>query len=299
GRAHSKEGKLQVELAQQRYYLPRLSGLGTSLSRLGGGIGTRGPGETKLESDRRHIRRRIDALSKELEELDKRRRLRRERRKKDMVTTVAIVGYTNAGKSTLLNTLTGAGVLAENKLFATLDTTSRSLLLPDGREVMLIDTVGLIRRLPHHLIQAFKSTLGEMSSADLILHICDASSVDCLSQMEVCDKLLEELGCGSIPLINVFNKCDIARDGIITGSQGAAISAKTGQGIDELLQKIAGKLSGTVQIEINIPYSKGSLGALIRANGKVLSEEFTPSGVLTKAIVDVMIIKELGECEIA
>ncbi|MBQ4153285.1 MAG: GTPase HflX, partial [Oscillospiraceae bacterium] len=175
-RARSKEGRLQVELAQQKYRLPRLAGMGTVLSRLGGGIGTRGPGETRLETDKRHIRRRIQTLEEELEEIEKQRALRRKRRKKDNILSVAIVGYTNVGKSTLLNGLTDAGVLAENKLFATLDPTARALLLPDDRQVLLIDTVGLIRRLPHHLVEAFHSTLEEATNADLILHVCDISS---------------------------------------------------------------------------------------------------------------------------
>ena len=178
-RATTHEGRLQVELAQQRYRLPRLAGMGIQLSRLGGGIGTRGPGETKLETDKRHIRTRISNLSAELKEIEKRRTYARSRRKKDGVLVCAIVGYTNVGKSTLLNLLTDAGVLAENKLFATLETTSRAIELPDGRSLMLVDTVGLIRRLPHHLVEAFKSTLEEAANADVILHICDASAENC------------------------------------------------------------------------------------------------------------------------
>ena len=189
-RALTAEGKLQVELAQQQYTLPRLMGLGKSLSRLGGGIGTRGPGESKLETDRRHVRRRIEKLKEDLADLEKRRDFLRSRRKKDDVLTVAIIGYTNVGKSTLLNTLTGAGVLSENKLFATLDLTSRGLTLPDGRTAVFIDTVGLIRRLPHHLVEAFKSTLEEAANADLILNVCDASRGEAKMQCEVTQKLL-------------------------------------------------------------------------------------------------------------
>ena len=230
-RARSGEGKLQVELAQLKYLLPRLGGKGTSMSRLGGGIGTRGPGETKLESDRRHIRRRIKNLEDGLEALSRRRKLARERREKDEVETVAIVGYTNAGKSTLMNALTQAGVLAEDKLFATLDPTSRALTLPDGRRVMLIDTVGFIRRLPHGLVEAFKSTLEEAASATLILNVCDASSPDCAEHLEVTNRLLEELGCKGKPIIAVFNKCDAAPDlsWLSAGLHSVKISALTGQ----------------------------------------------------------------------
>ena len=207
-RATTREGRLQVEIAQNKYRLPRLAGMGTNMSRLGGGIGTRGPGESKLETDKRHIRTRIAALSDELKEIEKRRGLMRKRRKKDGVLTAAIVGYTNVGKSTLLNYLTEAGVLAENKLFATLETTSRAIELPDGRSVTLIDTVGLIRRLPHQLVEAFKSTLEEAASADVIIHVCDASADDCEEQAKVTLELLKELGCEGIPVVTVFNKCD-------------------------------------------------------------------------------------------
>lgn len=197
-RARTKEGRIQVELAQNQYRLAHLAGKGVMLSRLGGGIGTRGPGESKLETDKRHIRRRIDTLKAELEKTEKRRTQHRQRRKKDGILAVAIVGYTNAGKSTLLNALTQAGVLAENKLFATLDPTSRMLDLPDGRSVMLIDTVGLICRLPHQLIEAFKSTLEEAANADLILNLIDISTDDGMAQAEVTEGLLRELGCEEI-----------------------------------------------------------------------------------------------------
>ena len=211
-RARSREGKLQVELAQLKYMLPRLVGKGTSLSRLGGGIGTRGPGESKLESDRRHIRRRIEAISEELKAVEKRRNQMRRHREKDGVETVVIVGYTNAGKSTLMNRLTDAGVLAENKLFATLDPTSRALSMPSGREVMLIDTVGLIRRLPHNLVEAFKSTLEEAACADVILNVCDASSPDCAEHLRITNELLSELGAADIPVVSVMNKSDLLYD---------------------------------------------------------------------------------------
>lgn len=208
-RARSKEGKLQVELAQLKYMLPRLTGKGIAMSRLGGGIGTRGPGETKLETDRRHIRRRIESLKEELSDLEKHRQMLRSRRKKDGVITCAIVGYTNAGKSTLMNCLTDAGVLAQDKLFATLDPTSRALKLPSGVTVMMIDTVGLVRRLPHHLVEAFRSTLEEAAQSDIILNVCDASSDEARTHMQVTTDLLESLGCGDTPIITVLNKCDL------------------------------------------------------------------------------------------
>lgn len=239
-RAKTSEGRLQVELAQLKYRLPRLAGQGTSLSRLGGGIGTRGPGESKLESDRRHIRRRIHALEEELEALEKRRGLLRQRRKKDDVVTVAIVGYTNVGKSTLLNTLTDAGVLAKDMLFATLDPTSRALDLPDGRRVMLIDTVGLVSRLPHQLVQAFHSTLEEAADADLVLNVCDVSSPEFDQQLEVTTGLLKELGAENVPVLTVLNKCDKLPELPLTlDRKTAAISAKTGMGLEKLLEKVA------------------------------------------------------------
>ena len=247
-RAKTSEGRLQVELAQLKYRLPRLAGQGTSLSRLGGGIGTRGPGESKLESDRRHIRRRIHALEEELEALEKRRGLLRQRRKKDDVVTVAIVGYTNVGKSTLLNTLTDAGVLAKDMLFATLDPTSRALDLPDGRRVMLIDTVGLVSRLPHQLVQAFHSTLEEAADADLVLNVCDVSSPEFDQQLEVTTGLLKELGAENVPVLTVLNKCDKLPELPLTlDRKTAAISAKTGMGLEKLLEKVALNLPQTHQ----------------------------------------------------
>ncbi|MBQ9898179.1 MAG: GTPase HflX [Ruminococcus sp.] len=300
-RARTKEGKLQVELAQQKYRLPRLTGLGTSLSRLGGGIGTRGPGETKLETDKRHIRRRISALEAELEELEKHRNFSRSRRKKDGVLCAAIVGYTNVGKSTLLNALTDAGVLAENKLFATLDTTSRSIELPDGRSVMLIDTVGLIRRLPHELVEAFKSTLEEAASADIILNVQDLSSPEREEQAEVTRKLLSELGCDGIPKIDVLNKCDIAQftDTVFEDDTTVMISAKHRDGFARLLECIMKNLPETARrMRLLVPYSETAFIGRIRAEGKVFSEEYAENGTLIDALVDIKLVKRAEEFEV-
>ena len=300
-RATTHEGRLQVEIAQHRYRLPRLAGMGLMLSRLGGGIGTRGPGETKLETDKRHIRARIASLSAELKEIEKRRGLHRERRKKDGVLVCAIVGYTNVGKSTLLNTLTEAGVLAENKLFATLETTSRAIELPDGRSVMLVDTVGLISRLPHHLVEAFKSTLEEAASADVILHIVDASSEDCKTQAEVTLGLLKELGCEGIPVVTVFNKCDLVPDieELTAGENAVRISAKRGEGIPALLDAIAGALPQSARkMKLLIPFTEGGLLSDIRREGKVFSEEYTAEGTLVDALVDVKLFSKVEQYKI-
>lgn len=288
-RAVSAEGKLQVELAQQKYRLPRLAGMGISMSRLGGGIGTRGPGETKLETDKRHIRRRIEILENELKELSKRREQNRSRRKKDNILSAAIVGYTNVGKSTLLNRLTDAGVLAENMLFATLDTTSRGLLLPDGRTVLLIDTVGLIRRLPHNLVEAFKSTLEEAANADLILNIIDISDELAFEHAEVTEKLLSELGCDDIPKLNILNKCDISEqaDLISDDVSTVKISAKTGYGIDRLLYLISENLPKTAyKMKLLVPYEDAAILGKIRIDGKVFSEEYTEKGILCDVLAD-------------
>lgn len=296
GRAVSREGKLQVELAQLKYRLPRLMGIGASLSRLGGGIGTRGPGETQLETDRRHIRRRIDKLSAELKELEERRGFTRTRRKKDSVQVGAIVGYTNAGKSTLLNLLTGAGVLAEDKLFATLDPTARSIELPDGRSLLLIDTVGLIRRLPHHLVEAFKSTLEEAASADIIIHVCDAADPEAAEKAEVTLKTLADLGAAEIPVVTVLNKCDLLTEHIPENSTTVKISAKNSQGIDRLLQVIAANLPETAKrMKLLLPYDKAGYTAKLRENGKVFSEEYTENGVLVDALVDQMLITQMEQ----
>ncbi|WP_164169916.1 GTPase HflX [Ruminococcus flavefaciens] len=294
-RARTKEGKLQVELAQQKYRLPRLTGMGTALSRLGGGIGTRGPGETKLETDKRHIRKRISYLEAELDELKKHRSFSRSRRKKDGVLCAAIVGYTNVGKSTLLNALTDAGVLAENKLFATLDITSRAIELPDGRSVMLVDTVGLIRRLPHNLVEAFKSTLEEAAAADLILNVQDLSSPEIKEQAEVTEKLLTELGCEGIPRICVMNKADAApfTDTVFEDDNTVMISAKERTGFDRLLECIVKNLPETAKrMKLLVPYDKGAFIGRIRQEGKIFSEEYAENGTLLDALVDVKLIKE-------
>ncbi|MGN1341043.1 MAG: GTPase HflX [Oscillospiraceae bacterium] len=294
GRAVSREGKLQVELAQLKYRLPRLMGIGASLSRLGGGIGTRGPGETQLETDRRHIRRRIDKLSAELRELEERRGYTRERRRKDSVQVGAIVGYTNAGKSTLLNLLTGAGVLAEDKLFATLDPTSRAIELPDGRNLLLVDTVGLIRRLPHHLVEAFKSTLEEAACADIIIHVCDASDPEAAEKADVTLKTLADLGAAEIPVVTVLNKCDLLTQNIPEDSSTVKISALKAEGIDRLLEVIAANLPETAKrMKLLLPYDKAGLSAKIRENGKVFTEEYTESGVLLDVLVDKLLIKQM------
>lgn len=300
-RARTREGKLQVELAQQKYRLPRLTGLGTSLSRLGGGIGTRGPGETKLETDKRHIRKRISYLEKELDELKKHRSFSRSRRKKDGVLCAAIVGYTNVGKSTLLNALTEAGVLAENKLFATLDITSRSIELPDGRNVMLIDTVGLIRRLPHNLVEAFKSTLEEAASADIILNVQDLSSPEREEQASVTRTLLSELGCNGIPQLNVMNKLDSAIDSdtVFEDDSTVFISAKEHIGFDRLLEKISAMLPETARrMNLLVPYDQSAFIGRIRSEGKIFSEEYTEKGTLIDALVDIKLVSKASEFQL-
>lgn len=297
-RARSREGKLQVELAQLKYMLPRLVGKGTSLSRLGGGIGTRGPGESKLESDRRHIRRRIEAISEELKAVEKRRNQMRRRREKDGVETVVIVGYTNAGKSTLMNRLTDAGVLAENKLFATLDPTSRALSLPSGREVMLIDTVGLIRRLPHNLVEAFKSTLEEAACADVILNVCDASSPDCAEHLRVTNELLSELGAADIPVVSVMNKSDLLydADSVMTLGDSVFISALHGNGIDALLAAIDRALPPDRRRCVFLfPYDDMSPSSLVREDSTVFGEEYTENGLKIDALCSVKVANKLSK----
>lgn len=296
GRARSSEGKLQVELAQLKYSLPRLSGKGTALSRLGGGIGTRGPGETKLETDRRHIRFRIQNLKAELDKVEKRRVAMHQRRKKNGALCVAIVGYTNAGKSTLMNRLTDAGVLQEDKLFATLDPTARKLVLPDGRQIMLVDTVGLVRRLPHQLVDAFRSTLEEAVWADVILNVCDASSDECAEHIGVTESVLSDLGCSGKPIINVLNKCDKPTELDFDFFENSVkISAATGYGIDSLLTAIENALpKDRKRVKILLPFDKMKLSSIVR-DGTVHSEEYTENGVLYDATVNISDIKQLKD----
>lgn len=298
-RARSAEGRLQVELAQLKYRLPRLAGMGRILSRQGGGIGSRGPGEAKLETDRRYIHNRIQKLEERLKELTKRRKQAQNRRKKDGVTTVAIVGYTNVGKSTLLNALTEAGVLAENMLFATLDTTSRALELPDGRSVMLIDTVGLVSRLPHNLVEAFKSTLEEAIGADLILNVCDISSPDVDEQIKITKSLIEELGGEAIPMITVANKCDMLCDKTaVMGGKTVFISAKSGYGLDALLKEISNTLKQTQRrMRILVPYSSAGVLSVIRQNGKVFEEKYEEDGILADVLVDLIDLDKVKDFE--
>ena len=295
GRARSAEGRLQVELAQLQYMLPRLTGQGAALSRQGGGIGTRGPGETKLESDKRHIRRRLGAIREQLEKVESQRKLRRERRRKDGIPTVALVGYTNAGKSTLLNHLTDAGVLAEDKLFATLDPTARALRLPDGREVMLVDTVGFVRRLPHQLVRAFHSTLEEAVDADVILNICDASSEHADEHLQVTGDLLTELGCGETPVLRVMNKCDLAPE-IGDSPNHIRISALSGFGVDQLLEAVAAALPpDRKKVKLLLPFSKGVLAEQCRRDGQVEYEEYVPEGLAMTVILGARLLAETAE----
>ena len=296
-RAKSGEGKLQVELAQLRYRLPRLRGLGTVLSRTGAGIGTRGPGESQLETDRRHIMRRIRALEEQIKELKKHRSLLHERRRKDGTITAALVGYTNAGKSTLLNALTDANVFAENKLFATLDPTSRAITLEDNRRILLVDTVGFIRKLPHHLVEAFKSTLEEAVVADVLLHVIDSSSPEMENQIRVVETVLGDIGASGKPEIRVYNKCDKAGiPAIVRDGNNVYISAKTGENLDKLVEALADAAPGAKRrVRAVIPYSEGQLVSELHEKQKVISEEYGADGTEMELLVDERMYERLRE----
>ena len=296
-RAKTKEGRLQVELAQYQYLLPRLSGMGKSLSRQGGGIGTRGPGETKLESDRRHIRERITRLQHELEQVRQVRSVQRERRMKNSVPVVAIVGYTNAGKSTLLNKLTGAGIPANNRLFDTLDTTSRQLTVSDNLDVVLSDTVGFIAKLPHHLVDAFRATLEELEYADLLLHVIDASDPNREEHIEVVDKLIAKLAKPGTKVLRCYNKADLVEPtDIPIGEDVVRISAKRGYGMDVLLKAIENALGHSRHhVVLTLPYSQGGLVDTLHKNAQVKSVEYTGEGILVETILDPILYGRLKE----
>ena len=285
--ATSGEGKLQVELAQLRYSAPRLMGHGTELSRLGGGIGTRGPGETKLESDRRHMKEKVIALEKRLEEMEHNRAIMRSQRDRSGLIKVALVGYTNAGKSTLLNYLTGAGVLSENKLFATLDPTTRKLELPCGETVLLTDTVGFIRKLPHHLVKAFKSTLDEVAYADILLVVSDVNDPEVSEHIEVTGKVIEELGAADKPVIYVYNKCDLSDEDFVNGEDTVFVSGATGQGIDAMLGKIEEYVHRfKKKYSLVIPYSNQSVLSALYDSYTVDNVEYVDEGITLDVILD-------------
>ena len=306
--AKTGEGKLQVELAQLKYTAPRLTGKGTELSRLGGGIGTRGPGESQLERDRRHLKRRIEALEDALDELERNRRTMRAARERSGIAKVAIVGYTNAGKSTLLNRLTDAGILAEDKLFATLDPTTRKFALPSGESVLLTDTVGFIRRLPHHLIKAFRSTLDEAVCADILLILLDASDPECGEQLVVTEQILRDLGAAGKPTLYVFNKCDReAPDDLVIPADlrdGAVchISAKTGEGVDDLVAQLERLvMAGRRRLTFVIPNAEaGALNQLYQ-NATVESVDYGADCITAVAVADAktagMLRRYLGESD--
>ena len=295
-RAKTREGRLQVELAQYKYLLPRLSGMGKSLSRQGGGIGTRGPGETKLESDRRHIRERISRLETELEQVRQVRGVQRQRRMKNSVPVVAIVGYTNAGKSTLLNKLTDAGIPANNRLFDTLDTTSRQLKVSDNLEVVLSDTVGFIAKLPHHLVDAFRATLEELEYADLLLHVIDSADPDREEHIAVVDKLINKLAKPETPVLKCYNKADLVEaTDIPIGEDVVRMSAKSGMGMEELLKAIEKALdNGRHHILVRLPYSMGGMLDTLHQNAQVLSVEYG-EGIDVETIVDPILYGKLKE----
>ena len=296
-RAKTKEGRLQVELAQYQYLLPRLSGMGKSLSRQGGGIGTRGPGETKLETDRRHIRERITRLKSEIEQVRQVRSVQRERRMKNSVPVVAIVGYTNAGKSTLLNKLTDAGIPANNRLFDTLDTTSRQLSVSDNLDVILTDTVGFIAKLPHHLVDAFRATLEELEYADLLLHVIDSADPDREEHIAVVDRLIGKLAKPGTPVLRCYNKADLVDSmDIPVGADMVSISAATGIGMDRLLAAIEGALAkARHHVVVRLPYSMGGMVESLHNNAQVKSVDYTAEGIEIETILDDILYGRLRE----
>ena len=290
-RATTNEGKLQTELAQLHYQLPRLIGLGSSLSRqggggAGGGGARRGAGESKLEYDRRHIRRRIEALREKLDEIERQRAQTRRSRQKNGVPVIALVGYTNVGKSSLLNRICGADVQAKDMLFATLDPTARRMTLPSGLEVIFVDTVGFVSRLPHNLVEAFKSTLEEATYADLILKVCDLSDTESATQLEVTDEVLGSLGCAEIPQLTVYNKCDAAPNALLFDAAALRVSAATGSGLDALLRKVDAILADRVRmVEVLLPYENMALSGLLHQSGTVLEEEYRTDGLYCRASI--------------
>lgn len=297
--AHTREGKLQVEMAQQRYRLSRLSGMGKSMSRLGAGIGTRGPGETKLETDRRHVRRRIGVLKEELEKVHNTRDLLRSGRAKQGKPIVAIVGYTNAGKSTLLNYLTDAGVLQEDMLFATLDPTTRNLTLPEGKEVLMIDTVGFIRKLPHQIVEAFKSTLEEVIYADLLIHVVDAAGPDAMAHIDVVHEILTDLNAGDKPVLTLLNKFDKEgadehlRDTV--AFKNMQVSAKTGEGIAEFLAALETKLQeGQKHLKIVVPYAQGDVLQKLRSFGQIVTTSYVNDGTYVELYIEDAYVQKFG-----
>ena len=299
-RAQTAEGRLQVELAQYRYLLPKLSGMGASMSRLGGGIGTRGPGETKLETDRRHIRARIDRLEEELEQVRKLRAVERRRRQKNEIPVVALVGYTNTGKSTLLNRLTGAGIPANDRLFDTLDTTTRQLEVSDRLTVLLSDTVGFIAKLPHHLVDAFRATLEELSYADLLIHVIDAADPDREEHIQVVDRLIAELAAPETTVIRCYNKADLVQpEALPVGVNNVAISAKTGKGIEDLFAVMERELCKNLRHAVFLlPYAMGGQVETLHDKAKVLRVDYKEDGIEIEAEVDPAIYGRLAQYEI-
>ena len=296
-RAKTREGRLQVELAQYKYLLPRLSGMGKSLSRQGGGIGTRGPGETKLETDRRHIRERIARLETELEQVRQVRAVQRQHRMKNSVPVVAIVGYTNAGKSTLLNQLTNAGIPANNRLFDTLDTTSRQLTVSDNLDVVLSDTVGFIAKLPHHLVDAFRATLEELEYADLLLHVIDANDPNREEHIQVVEHLIEKLAKPGTKTLRCYNKCDLVQpEDIPVGEDVVPISASKGEGMQTLLQAIENALGHSRHhICVLLPYAMGGMVDTLHSGAQVLNVDYTAEGIAVETIVDPILYGRLRD----